>query len=122
MRVLSVRGAVQVAKDEPDLICQGLGGLVEELLQVNRIKLRRVINLQFSVTRDLVSLNPAAALRRRGDYGGIPLFCSQEPDYRGSLERVIRVLILFESLFFRTPRPLYRGGAEALRPDLAAGS
>ena len=78
-----------------------------------------VVSVIFSQTRDVVSGNPAAAVRSVG-YGKVPLFCTQEPEYAGSLPRVIRALVTFSTDRERTT-PVYLDGAEQLRPDLAAG-
>ena len=46
----------------------------------------------------------------------MPLFCSQEPEIKGMLKKVIRVLIT--GYFDEKPIPVYANGAEVLRPDL----
>jgi chorismate mutase len=91
--------------------------LVGEVLAVNDIAEEAIVSIVFSQTGDLSAENPARALRRSG-YAGTPLFCTSEPAYPDSLPRTLRVLVTFEQESRRAVRPVYLGGARALRPDL----
>lgn len=117
MSVRAVRGAVQIERDTADLINKYVGELINKIITENSINKNRIISIQFTVTKDLRSKNPASALRKYG-YETIPLFCSQEPDVDGAMERVIRVLITFETDGYSSYSPVYLNGAERLRPDL----
>ena len=76
-----------------------------------------LISIVFSQTRDLNEANPASALREIG-YSDVPLFCTQEPEYKGSMPGVIRVLVSFNCAEKRKVIPVYLDGAEALRTDI----
>ena len=117
MSVRAVRGAVQLERDSEDIIEKYVGKLINTLVTENSIEEKRIISIQFTVTKDLRSKNPASALRKFG-YTAVPLFCCQEPDVDGAMERVIRVLVTFEKDESVTLIPVYLNGAERLRPDL----
>ncbi len=117
MFVRAVRGAVQIEKDGASQIVKGVGRLVNGLVEKNSISIEHIISIQFTVTKDIQSKNPAAALRTFG-FQDVPLFCSQEPQTKGALPRVIRVLITVETDSGDSLVPLYLDGAEKLRPDL----
>jgi monofunctional chorismate mutase len=119
--VVAVRGAIQVAENSEAAIREATLRLVSELLERNCVQEGRVISLLFSVTRDLTKANPATAARSLG-LEHSPLFCLQEAEIEGSLARVIRVLLTYESEGDRAPVPVYLEGAAALRPDLAGGA
>jgi len=113
----AVRGAVQIEEDSEKFIETGVEKLIKELVALNSLSEEHIISIQFSVTDDLQSKNPAAALRKFG-YESVPLFCSQEARVLNSMPRVIRVLITYEQPVAIRPVPLYINGAEKLRPDL----
>ena len=113
----AVRGAVQIPGDNREDIRKGVAEVLKKLLEENRLTPEDLVSIQFTVTGDLVSLNPAAALRT-GGYGEVPLFCAREPEYPDSLPRMIRVLLTFQVPEKIRAVPVYLDGAEKLRPDL----
>jgi chorismate mutase len=119
--VKAVRGAIQVAANTREAIQAAAIRLASALLKANALKEESCISLVFSVTRDLNKANPASGLRTAG-FHNTPLFCVQEAEVSGSMERVIRILLTFQSEHGAEPRPVYLDGAERLRPDLARGS
>jgi len=116
----AVRGAIQVAEDSRRAIEDSTVKLVGEVLRANAIAEEQIISIIFSVTEDLRAASPATSVRTIG-FAATPLFCAQEPRVEGSMERVIRVLVTFESPDRREPVPVYLDGAEALRTDLRHG-
>ncbi|QIJ66337.1 chorismate mutase [Streptomyces sp. JB150] len=120
MAVRAVRGATQVAGDDPVLIEEGTRELLGEILRRNELGDADLISIVFTTTHDLRSAFPAAAARKLG-LTDVPLLCTAEIAVPGSLERVIRILAHVHS-----PRPrdgmhhVYLGAAAALRPDLGA--
>lgn len=117
-RTRAVRGAVQINRDSEELIDTYVGELVGKIVTLNKINEEDIISIQFTVTGDLRSKNPAASLRKYG-FKNVPLFCSLEPDIAGAMERVIRVLVTVERAAGNPLIPVYMNGAERLRPDLA---
>ncbi|MEY2797790.1 MAG: hypothetical protein RIS22_56 [Actinomycetota bacterium] len=119
MSVRAVRGAVQLTADDRDEMHREVAALLAEVLEANSLSLDSVISALFTVTPDLVSDFPAAAARLAG-WGGIPLMCAVEIAVPGSLPRVVRAMIHVETTLERGQiNHIYRGGARALRPDLA---
>lgn len=114
-RLYAVRGAV-CTEDSPEAIENAVKILFEKLYSQNNIQDDDLISIQFTMTSDLKSLNPATALRKAGYGSSVPLFCSQEAEITGMLPKVIRVLIT--GYFDSKPIPVYANGAELLRPDL----
>ena len=79
-----------------------------------------IISIFFSVTKDIRSINPAAALRAGGEFAETALFCAQEPDVAGALPMIIRVMMTCELDTGKTElNHVYIDGAEKLRPDLS---
>lgn len=116
--VIAVRGATTVENDSKDEIIERVNELVDKIFKENRLFDSSVISIIFSITDDLTSINPAAALRQSGKYSEYPLFCTQEPKSEGALKKAIRVLITWNSDEISTV-PSYLHGAKILRPDLA---
>ncbi|MER6137056.1 chorismate mutase [Streptomyces sp. NPDC001815] len=120
LTVRAVRGAVQVASDDPALIEQATGDLLGEILRRNGLGDADLISIVFTTTHDLRSAFPAAAARKLGLID-VPLLCTAEIAVPGSLHRVVRILAHVHS---RRPREamhhVYLGAAAALRPDLGA--
>ncbi|WAU82280.1 chorismate mutase [Streptomyces sp. Qhu-G9] len=120
LTVRAVRGAAQVASDDPALIEQATSELLGEILRRNGLGDADLISIVFTTTHDLRSAFPAAAARKLG-LTDVPLLCTAEIAVPGSLHRVIRILAHVHS---RRPRDamhhVYLGGAAALRPDLSA--
>jgi chorismate mutase len=117
----AVRGAIQVGENSRRAIEDSTVKLVSEVLRANAIEERLIVSIIFSVTEDLTAANPATSIRREG-FASTPLFCTQEPRVDGGMERVIRVLVTFESPDRRETVPVYLDGAEALRADLSHGN
>jgi len=88
------------------------------MIEANGIRAENVASVFFTVTPDLDATFPAAVRSAIG-WNLVPFLCGGEIPVPDSLERVIRVLILFE-----TDRTLaevehqYLGAAAQLRPDL----
>ena len=114
-----MRGATQLSVDSQEEMEREVAALLEEILQANALSLDDVISALFTVTEDLRSHFPAAAARKAG-WGQVPMICALEIPVPGSLSRTVRVMLHVES---SRPRHelshIYRGGARALRPDLA---
>jgi chorismate mutase len=120
LAVRAVRGATQVAADDPVLIDQATNELLGEILRRNGLSEADLISIVFTATNDLCSAFPAAAARKLG-LTDVPLLCTAEIAVPGSLPRAIRILAHVHS---SQPRDamhhVYLGAAAALRPDLTA--
>lgn len=116
-RLFAARGAVQVETDDRDAIIKAVTAMYDRLVEDNAVQESDMVCIQFSITRDLRSLNPAAALRTRDARFAVPLFCMQEPDIEGMMPRTIRMLIQFYAPVGHCARHAYLGGAGNLRPE-----
>jgi len=118
-RLFALRGAVQCENTEKD-ICEQIALMYDELLSANNLEEKDIVSVIFSVTTDLNAANPCSALRKSGRaVGDTALFSVQEPDCRGAVERIVRVIIHCYLDEGAAVRHIYLGGAEVLRPDRA---
>ena len=115
--VVAVRGAICVRENSSEAICVSVKKLMKAIVDANEIEEGDIISILFSQTKDLTEANPATALRDIG-FSHVPLFCSQEPDYKNSMPKVIRILITHNATEGYRPIPVYLDGAEALRSDI----
>jgi len=121
MPIRGIRGATTVTADEPDLILQATRELLEEILAANEgMQPEDVASALFTVTDDLVSTFPAQAARQMG-WGLVPMICAREIPVPGSLRKVIRVLVHWNTELLQNEiTHVYLRDAVKLRPDLAA--
>ena len=115
--IKALRGAISVEKNKKDVILFRVTTLMKSLIEKNNISEKDIVSIQFSVTSDLNAINPATALRTIG-FSNVALFCCQEPKIKGSLKRIVRVLITLDIAQERALAPIYLGEAKKLRPDL----
>jgi len=115
----AIRGATQLAADDPDEMQEAVVELLAEMLKRNGLVVDDLVSVIFTSTPDLRSTFPAAAARTLG-IGDVPLLCAQEIDVEGALPRVVRVMA---HVALDRPRSevthVYLRGAEVLRQDLA---
>lgn len=121
MATRGIRGATTVIADEPELILQATRELLEEIIEENdEMKPEDIASILFTVTDDLASIFPAQAARQMG-WGLVPMMCAREIPVPGSLQKVIRVLVHWNT---ETPQSeikhVYLRDAVKLRPDLIA--
>ena len=121
MPIRGIRGAITVTADDPDLIHQATRELLEEILTENNgMQPEDVASAVFTVTDDLVSTFPAQAARQMG-WDLVPMLCAREIPVPGSLPRVIRVLVHWNTESPQSEiRHVYLKDAVKLRPDLVA--
>ena len=121
MSIRGIRGATTVTADEPEAILQATRELLEEILNENEgMRPEDVASALFTVTDDLASTFPAQAARQMG-WGLVPMMCAREIPVPGSLRRVIRVLVHWNTeLKQNEVTHVYLRDAVKLRPDLVA--
>ena len=115
-KLYAIRGAVD-SKNTEQAIQNSVKELITFLYKENDLVESDIVSIQFTVTKDLTELNPAAALRQVGFAANVPLFCALEPDVKNSLPCMIRVMITT----YLNSRPIncYLGMASKLRPEFA---
>ncbi|ABB14157.1 MULTISPECIES: chorismate mutase [Carboxydothermus] len=114
--VKGIRGAITVPENSPEAIERQTKKLLAEIMSKNSLQKEKIISIFFTATPDLNAQFPATAARKAG-LTEIPLLCAQEMDVPGSLEKVIRVLILTYLPENQKVQHLYLEGAKVLRPD-----
>ena len=121
MPIRGIRGATTVTADEPDLILQATRELLEEILAENEgMQTEDIASALFTVTDDLASTFPAQGARQMG-WGLVPMMCAREIPVPGSLPRVIRVLVHWNTEVAQNKiTHVYLRDAVKLRPDLVA--
>jgi chorismate mutase len=115
-KLYALRGAVQCENTEDDMSLQ-ITIMYDELLKLNKLEEADIVSIIFSVTDDLYAVNPCTALRKSGRAGELPLFSTQEPNCKNSVERIVRVLIHCYLDEESIAEHVYRNGAQVLRPD-----
>lgn len=118
MEISAIRSAICVTEDNPLLIEQAVKRMFTTILEKNSLTEKDIAFILITQTGDLTSRNPAGALRNAGFCQSVPLFCSQELEIKGMLEKVIRFLLVLKK-DLKNPVHVYLDGAEKLRPDLA---
>ena len=119
MAIRAIRGAIQLDADERQHLLKSTAELLSKILHVNNLDTASLISILFTATPDLTSEFPALAARELG-LGDVPLMCFVEMDVKGSLPRVIRVMVTAETSIPRDQiQHVYLRGAAALRLDLA---
>jgi chorismate mutase len=121
MPIRGIRGATTVPADEPGLVLQATRELLEEILEENEdMHPEDVASAIFTVTDDLVSTFPAQAAREMG-WSLVPMLCAREIPVPGSMPRVIRVLVHWNTDIPQNEiTHVYLRDAVKLRPDLVA--
>ena len=121
MSIRGIRGATTVSADEPELILEATRELLEAILHANAsMKPEDVGSALFTVTEDLASTFPAQAARQIG-WSLVPMTCAREIPVPGSLPKVIRVLVHWNTEKRQNEiTHVYLRDAVKLRPDLVA--
>jgi chorismate mutase len=117
--VRGVRGAITVDENSREAILSATRELLEKMLEINQIGDFDAIGAMiFTLTDDLNAAFPAEAARQLG-MQMVPLINSREVPVPGSLPRVIRVMMLWNTtLPQKQVRHVYLREAVRLRPDL----
>ncbi len=121
MSTRGIRGATTVDADQPDPILEATRELLEAILSANAgMRPEDIASAFFTVTEDLCATFPAQAARQMG-WSQVPMMCAREIPVPGSLPRVIRVMVHWNT--DKTQDEIvhiYLREAVRLRPDLVA--
>lgn len=119
MAVRGVRGAVQAEANTARAILDATKKLLQAMVRENDIKTEDIVSIIFTVTSDLNADFPAHGARELG-WLDVPLLCATEIPVPGSLDRVIRVLMLVNtSKTQQEIKHVYLGETARMREDLA---
>ncbi|HEX7003053.1 MAG TPA: chorismate mutase [Trueperaceae bacterium] len=119
--VRGIRGATTVERDDPELVLEATGELLEEMLRANGIEeFEPIAAIFFTTTPDISSTFPAEAARRLG-MSMVPLLCNQEIPVPDRLPLAIRVMMQLNTRKSQAEmRHIYLREAKSLRPDLVS--
>ena len=119
--VRGIRGATTVLRDEPELILEATGELLEVMLRENDIAdFEPIAAIFFTTTPDLYSTFPAEAARRLG-MNMVPLICNQEIPVPNRLPLAVRVMMQVNTQKAQGEmKHIYLREAVKLRPDLVS--
>ena len=106
-----------VEANDADAIIAATAELVREVMTRNSLAVDEMVSCIFTCTDDLDAEFPAVAARRLG-LSSVPLLCAREIDVRGSLPRVIRLLLHCYADPDTEPQHVYLREAISLRRDL----
>ncbi|MCQ2573305.1 MAG: chorismate mutase [Treponema sp.] len=118
-RLFAIRGAT-TCENNYDSILKAVHEMCDDIFIKNKIKSEDMVSIQFSMTKDLTALNAAAAVRKGGpaiDCSKVALFCTQEAEIEGGMEKVIRVMVTTYLPRKAEIINVYNNGTDALRPD-----
>ncbi|MGJ0846708.1 chorismate mutase [Tissierella praeacuta] len=119
MNIVTIRGAITVPENSVSSILNSTTELLIEIEKENNIDREKVISIIFSCTNDLDKVYPAKAARNLG-YTNIGLMCFNEMYVEGSLNRCIRLMVLYNSIINQKDvKHIYLRDAKILRPDLS---
>ena len=122
MPVRGIRGAITVDSNTKEEIIKETVTLLKEMVEKNKINKEDVCSIFFSVTTDLTAEFPAIAARKL-DFSNTPLLCLTEIPVQGSLGKVVRILIHWNTdILQKDISHVYLKDAVSLRPDLSADS
>jgi chorismate mutase len=117
MKLVALRGAITVDRNDSEAILEGATELVREVMERNSLSPDDMVSCIFTCTDDLDAEFPAVAARQLG-LNGVPLLCAREMDVPGAMPRVIRLLL--HCYTGAEPQHVYLREARALRRDLEA--
>ena len=119
--IRGIRGAITVKNNTKEEILAATENLLKEIVEENGLVEEKMASIFFSLTTDLDAAFPAVAARNIG-FEQVALFCTQELDIQGGLEKCIRVLIHYNTdVKQKDIKHIYLRQAKKLRPDLVGG-
>jgi chorismate mutase len=117
LRLLAIRGATTLSKDEPDEIMEKTIELVTKMVEENNIKEEDIVNFIISVTQDIHSEFAGKFLRIR--FPETPVFGTVEANVTNAPKMCIRILLQCYSKKGKSQiNHVFLNEAMKLRPDL----
>jgi len=118
-RLLGIRGATTVSRNEPTEILGATDELLRALIEANELQPDDIVSALFTVTRDIDAAFPARAAEEFG-WNIVALLHATEIPVPGSLPLCIRLLVHAYTTRRRDEiKHCYLRGATVLRPDRA---
>lgn len=115
----AIRGATTADSNTREAIFEASIEMLEEIIRLNNINQKDMVDIIFTITPDLTAVFPAAAVRKMG-ITDVPLLDMSAPDICGALKMCIRVMVHINTDMENCDlKHVYLRGAKVLRPDLA---
>ena len=122
MHCRGIRGATTVNENTKEAIIEATGELLQQIIDSNQIDVEDVACVFFTTTSDVNAEFPALAARKMG-WNQTALMCGHEMNVPGSLQKCIRILILYNTEKSSAEiNHIYINGAESLRVDISPDS
>lgn len=122
MNIRSIRGAIDVPENTEEAILGRCRYLFEAMLESNEVDLEDVSAIFFTATKDLDAAYPARVARSMG-FTSTSLMCMQEMYVSDSMEKCLRIMILWNTeKRQREIKHIYLGKAAQLRPEFNGDS
>lgn len=122
MRCRGIRGATTVTENTREAILEATRDLLRKMIDSNEIDVDDIACAYFTTTPDVNAEFPALAARELG-WTRTALLCGHEMAVPGSLDKCIRILILYNTEKRASEiEHVYINGAESLRTDLTMPS
>lgn len=116
--VRGIRGAITVADNTAEEICQATKQLLTTMVETNGLQTEDIASIFLTTTPDLNADFPASAARELG-WILVPLLCAREIDVPSGMKKLIRVLMHVNTVKTQAEiKHQYLGDAASLRPDL----
>ncbi len=110
-----IRGATTAAENTDTAIYDSTRELLSQMIETNQMVQGNVAAAYFTVTPDLNAAYPAAAARQLG-WTSTALMCSTEIPVPGSMERCIRIMVLYNTEMSQQEIVnIYLNGTDTLR-------
>ena len=110
-----IRGAITVEENSPEAIGAATIKLLTEMVKKNNIEIDTISHAIFTLTNDLNADFPAKYARVNLKWKNVPMMCFNELDVPNSLQKCLRVLIVFNCGEGFVPDFVYLDGADVLR-------
>ncbi len=119
MPIRGIRGAVAAQVNTHEAIYAATQELLTAIMKANAdLDVRDLASAFFTVTEDLDAAFPALAARDMG-WGQVPMLCAREIPVPGSMPRLVRVLLHWNTEHSQAEiQHVYLGETAKLRPDL----
>ena len=113
-----LRGATVVGSNTKESIVEATVELLTALVEDNQVTISNVVAIFFTTTSDLNAEFPALAARGTLGWTSVPLMCGHEMNVPGSMENVIRIMMLINTDKGQADiNHVYLRGAGNLRSD-----
>lgn len=114
----AIRVATTIETDTEEEVRLHTTELFSQMLKENNIKEEDILSIYFTVTNDIKSFNPAAAVRHELGFTQVAMLCGQEAFVTNGLKLCIRALIHVNlPAEIDRPKHIYLNKANVLRKD-----